>query len=563
MISVRKIWLLTLPLSLYLISCSEIQKKEEVPGIEVTLRSQFDAKAFSHAIRSEFDRLREDEALSPLLTDLDTIESWYRKNQFEPQWIKQVEFSESLTAAIAYLNRADDHAFDPEAYHRSTIVKSIMSSLNHCVKHSKLDYQALARTEILTSEAIARYAQHVQIGVENPKRLYGSSYKTPYDSVVDYFAPFNQRDVRTFLAAIQPKQPMYRALQYAYKEELRKVGKEEHQPIKLKVKKIEPGDTSDILNLIATRLIQLGDMDETAEDFKTYDSTLITGVVNFQQRNHLYPDGIIGKRTVAVMNITPEERVELIKLNLERMRWHGYPDTSAYVLVNIAGFRLMVFDGDTVVKAMKTCVGHRSTQTPVLNGELAYMVLNPTWSVPKSIARNEMIHKIKKDPNYLKKHNYNVYKNGKRVKGSDVKWENYSAGNLPFRFTQRPGYGNALGRVKFIFPNKSNIYLHDTPSRYAFKNDMRAVSHGCVRVQEPVELARYLADYTDITDEHRELIGKRGKSIRVDFNHKIPVYLDYFTAWVDENGALQISNDVYKKDDTLRVALRTHRVIDL
>lgn len=540
----------------FFIGCNQpaTHEQKEV-SIEEKLQEQFNIKQLAEEIEKQFEVIEQDSFGKFKPEYLAEIKAYYESRNYEPQWIHRVEYNEQIAAILFYIARSDEHAFDPDWYQKSSITQSIATCLSEAIHHGQLNYTALARAEILTSEAVSRYASHIRHGLENPRRLYSSGYYLPYDSVVDYYAPLKAKDVRNFLADIQPKSQFYKALQKAYKEQKAKIGTDTLPAIHMKTKKIEPGDTSDILNLIATRLISLGIMEPTGKDFTTYDSTLVEAVVKFQDQQHLIADGVIGKRTIKRMNITPEEKVDLIRLNLERLRWLELPNDSMYILVNIPAFRMFFYKGDSLILTMKTCVGQRKTQTPQLTGELAYMVLNPTWSIPRSIATKEMIYKIKKDPTYLQRHRYNVYKNGQKVSDKDVNWQAYSADNLPFRFTQSPGYGNALGRVKFIFPNKADVYMHDTPSQYAFKNDNRAVSHGCIRLEKPIDLARALEMYTDIDEETREMIGKRGKSVRVNFKRKIPVYLDYRTAWVDEHGNLQISEDVYGKDDTLRVAL--------
>jgi murein L,D-transpeptidase YcbB/YkuD len=327
-----------------------------------------------------------------------------------------------------------------------------------------------------------------------------------------------------------------------------------------------------------------------------YDSTFTDVVKNFQKANGLIPDGVINKITVDKLNITPDEYISKIKINLERFRWINYSDTSRYILVNIPEFRLYAIENGKEIFDITVCTGRRRSEyvhqiissqkiskrkftniedweTPILYSNISHLVLNPTWTVPFSIMREEIASKVKRDSTYLKRANFRVYKNGSQVSPTEVKVSELTTGSTRYTIIQNPGAGNALGKIKFMFDNSFGVYLHDTPTRPPFKYANRAVSHGCVRVEKPLILADFLLknnsswtlDYlkveTGFKVEDKSVIeefrqkrnelrkgGSYGATTDVKLLNPIPLFIDYFTAWVDKDGVVNFRDDVYRKD---------------
>ena len=298
------------------------------------------------------------------------------------------------------------------------------------------------------------------------------------------------------------------------------------------------------------------------------------------------------------LNVSKDDYIEKIKLSMERMRWSTYSDSTRYILVNIPDFRLHVIQNGQEQFEIKVCTGKKKPsnyyerfkqylktkrsrpddwETPQLSGEVSYLVLNPTWTVPPSIIKEEIFREAVKDSNYLQRKNFKVFKNGKLVNLADVDLKKYSPNKIPYSFVQDPGAGNALGKIKFMFMNKFGVYLHDTPTRAPFSRSNRAVSHGCVRVEKPFQLAEFLlknnsrwnldyikietgfavADQTKIA-EFKQIRGELrrnasyGKTTEVKLEQHIPVFIDYYTAWVNDEGTLNFRNDVYDKDKILK-----------
>lgn len=331
----------------------------------------------------------------------------------------------------------------------------------------------------------------------------------------------------------------------------------------------------------------------------TYDSIFASGVKRFQKSNGLTDDGIISKKIIDKLNVNPIEYYNKIKVNLERHRWFDYSDTSQYILVNIPDYKLYMIENGKEVFNITICVGKKrgaqferqfnaykkskhwrdrpeDWETPILYGQISHLVLNPTWTVPFSIMREEIASKLRRDSTYLRKADFLVYKNGSKIDPVEVNIGELTSGSARYTMIQNPGGGNALGKIKFMFDNPFGVYLHDTPTRAPFKYENRAVSHGCVRVEKPLLLAeQILRNNADWTIDYLKLeIGNKveNKALVEEFKQKrselrkgssygattdvklkkpIPLFIDYFTAWVDKDGVVNFRDDVYRQDKLL------------
>ena len=283
-----------------------------------------------------------------------------------------------------------------------------------------------------------------------------------------------------------------------------------------------------------------------------FDSTLLGYVKKYQKQFGLEPDGVIGPQTLKSLTGNPDDLRMVLEINLDR--WRRLPKNldGRYIIVNIAGYYMDVFIDDTSDLHKQVMVGNPRTSTPVFSDVMHYIDLNPTWTVPYSIASREMLPKVKKDPSYLTRNNYEVLSGGKNVNVYSIDWESLSRSNLPYTFRQKPGSNNALGIVKFMFPNRYNIYLHDTPSKHLFVKPYRAFSHGCIRLEKPMELAHYLfKDDPKWTKEKLDATLNKRKNKRINLATPVPIYLLYFTAWVNDQEELFFLPDVYKRDNIL------------
>lgn len=312
---------------------------------------------------------------------------------------------------------------------------------------------------------------------------------------------------------------------------------------------IHPGESGRLIPQVRTRLVNLGyGLPDTTS--LEYDPILEEQVKLFQRDWGLNADGEIGDGTFQALNENPQSLINRIRVNMERFRWLPLREPHKYLTVNIVNFRLDFIDGADTLISMRAIVGKDSRETPIFNSLMTYLVFSPTWTVPPTILRNDVIPELRKGPGYLLDKDMKLLRyNGSEVDYNTVDWARLSAGNFPYMVRQSPGPGNALGKVKFMFPNTYNIYIHDTPSRGYFARDDRAMSSGCIRVEKPFDLASILlADVPGWSPEKiRSAMDQRTEQI-VNLKVPVEVLILYLTAWTDGNGRIQFRNDIYSRD---------------
>jgi murein L,D-transpeptidase YcbB/YkuD len=579
---------------------SDCSKKLSEPDQGLNEKLKFSESEYYNAIKSRFND--ENFLKDSSFQYLDTLKDFYAERNFQPVYLKSFEEKYFVDSILIIFKKAVEHGLNPEQYHLSLITSDFYKSINDNINNPDR-LTLLANSELFLADAVLKYACHMRYGVVNPKDLFPDSYYLPVpdSSKRDLFEPLRKNNIVQYLHDIQPKSKNYKRLQ-AVLERFKTYKNLKWEVIPLINKKIEPGDNCPYMKLIADRLINLGFLDSSKvkmKDFSVYDSLLLEPVKKFQRLNGLNEDGVIGKGTIEKLNITPEEYIKKIKINLERLRWIDYSDTSRYIVVNIPDFRLHVVENNKELFNIKVCTGKKRPvnfekrlkvykktkrlwdkpddwETPCMYGEISNLILNPTWTVPANIIREEILAGIKKDSSYLFEKNFKVYKDGVEINYKDVKIKELAANNIPYRIVQDPGAGNALGKIKFMFTNPFGIYLHDTPARAPFSLSNRAVSHGCIRVEKPLMFADYILknnskwniDYLKIEigqkiddklkiseyyKKRNELRKNRsfGKTTEVVLDKKIPLFVDYYTAWVDDNGEINFRDDVYDQDKIL------------
>lgn len=303
------------------------------------------------------------------------------------------------------------------------------------------------------------------------------------------------------------------------------------------------GDSAAVLASIREKLFLLGDLSGN-DSSMIFDTGLEQGVIKFQERHGLEPDGVIGSSFLSAIKVPVRKRIEQIMVNMERCRWVPAKIEGEYLLVNIPDFRLYAFDHDALLWDMKVVVGQSLRKTVVFNGNITYIVFSPYWNIPPGILKREILPAMKKDSNYLKKHDMEIA--GTRD-------------GLPI-IRQRPGVTNPLGLVKFMFPNNYNIYMHDSPAKSLFDRNVRTFSHGCIRVADAEKMAAFLLkDQPEWTTVEIMEAMHTGKEKYVTLNNPMPVYIAYFTAWVDRNGEIQFRDDIYKRDKDIAEMLFAKR----
>ncbi|WP_448698047.1 L,D-transpeptidase family protein [Mucilaginibacter sp. AW1-3] len=482
----------------------------------------FDTAAYHAEFKKQFA------ALKPRLRHTDVIEKFYTEQNNEPHFVNQFLVNGQINTLVQYLSRANEHGLDTVMFHPGQIT-ALLNQI-HANRFTNITqvYPVFAKLEIITASAFLNYSGVVHFGVVNPHSLYRRYDMVPKrpDSAF-YQSVFNTPDMAVFLHDIQPQSPAYLALKKA-------------------------------LAAINTNYVDSGKM----------------------------------------------QRMRIIKLNMERLRWQNPEKESKYIFVNIPSFTLQWIENGKPVLSMKVCVGEpkgpnydaqllhyletrklddkpANHETTILNSRVTTIQLNPTWSIPSSIAQSETYFNIQKNPDYLADNNIRVYSKytDREVDPDTINWSRIARDKMPFRFQQDASDQNALGKLKFIFENEAGIYLHDTNNKAGFLKPWRAISHGCVRVQDPLMLAQQLIGDTTRMDGIRMEVGLAprdsvnkakyakmqqarlapGFQLKSKFldvpNKGVQVFIDYYTCLPDDKGELQFYYDAYHMDEVLEKAM--------
>lgn len=323
--------------------------------------------------------------------------------------------------------------------------------------------------------------------------------------------------------------------------------------------RLQAGDRGPRVAALRAHLAITGDLADPSGDL--FDAGLAAAVRRYQFRHGLKPDGIVGAATLNALNLPVESRIRQIEVNLERWRWLPADLGSRYLLVNIADFRLYIMEKGRPLLDMRVVVGRPYRRTPVFSSRVHYLVLNPFWEVPQKIVVEDILPQVRKDPATLARLQMKIWQGWAQAREIDpatIDWNSFPADRFPYRIRQEPGPANALGRIKFMFPNPYDIYLHDTPARELFQQDSRSLSSGCIRVEKPFDLAEYLLRGTPLGSRSAILAAlETEKGTNVSLPEPVPVHILYWTSWVDPEGILHFRSDVYGRDSLLRAALDT------
>lgn len=477
-------------------SCKEKHNKIATNLFKTTQNKVFkdlDDDAYTAAFKKEL----EIEKLK--LSNEPAIEAYYKANNYMPVFVMNHLANGDLDAIPEFCSKADEHGIDPELFHPGELKAMIAKFHGKTgISNTEEAYQELAKLELLATSTLTKYANAIQFGVVNPKKIYSRYFTaTKHPDSASMKATLMASDTKAYLDSIQPKDRQYLALQKAYLH----------------------GDTFD--------------------------------------------------------GLSKEETQRYLLVNMERLRWRNKPYEPKYVYVNVPDYRLDVFENGKSILNMKVCVGQGRNmdgqnslgkyddtcaidkpfprETPQLNSVIHSVDVNPVWNIPRSIATKEIIIEAAKDRYYLSNKNIDVYKDGKLIDDpEDVDWSAVTKDNLDYDFKQRPGEDNSLGKIKFLFKNKSSVYLHDTPAKSAFGKAMRAVSHGCVRLGDPQALAKNLFGEGEEFDTIvKDMATDNPDPTSIALPKKTPIYITYVTCWADETGVLQHRPDVYGLDIVL------------
>ncbi len=511
-------------------------------------------QSFASSNESEFIRLKIENrdytaihSFGIKLRTQETTAKFYRARGFSLAWTKP-----SRDILINTLKACTSEGLSEEDYHLRGLEKAL--TINSPSSDQKADL------DLLLTDAFLIYSSHMLSGKVNPVTV-DAEWKVnrregnPLELIQK---GTETGDFMSIFRLLNAEHPEYEQLKKALSNysKLRDVEWQEIQggpTIKMNMK-------DERLNSIRKRLELLGDLSSgKTQQTELLDSSLANAVKSFQLRHGLDPDGNIGAQTLANLNVSPKIRIEQIRVNLERLRWLPRDYGDYYLMVRITKFELEIVRNNKIIRRHKIIVGKPARKTPVFSAQVQYLVFNPTWTVPPTILNADVIPGIRKDPSYLEKKKLTVLdKSGKALNTNDIDWSSDAVRGYTYR--QSAGSENALGAVKFIFPNDYHIYLHDTPAKELFAQNERAFSSGCIRVESPIALAEFLLnDPVNWNAAKINSVVQGNTTQTVNLKEKPQVHMRYSTAWVDAEGTLQFRKDIYKRDG--KVLLELDRIV--
>ncbi len=471
---------------------------------------------------------------------------FYERREFLPAWVEP----STIDAMFRGIDSSQAHGLVPEDYHREPL-----SQLRTGIESSPAPAAEMrADFDLLLTDALLRLGYHDFFGKVDPERLDPNWNLARelgnMDPVAAIQEAIDSGSPDVFLDNLAPRHPYYERLQtaLAHYRQIAAAGGWSSVP---------PGPTlrngmqDERVTALRARLNVTGDLEKgAASDPALFDAPLEAAVQRFQERHRLGADGAVGAGTLQALNVPVAARIDQIRVNLERARWVLHDLGADFVIVNVAGFQVALFRGGKSIWSARSQVGKPYRETPVFRSEMQYLVFNPDWTVPPTILAQDILPAMRRDPSYLATKRLQVLDgNGKSVDPGSIDWSRNWGSSFPYVLRQQPGPDNALGLVKFIFPNKHFVFLHDTPSKALFEKEDRAFSSGCIRVEKPFELVELLLDDPkQWSRQHIEAVIQSGKTRTVYLREPLPVLLLYWTAAVDDAGRLHFIPDVYQRD---------------
>ncbi|MFU8844668.1 MAG: L,D-transpeptidase family protein [Bacteroidales bacterium] len=556
--------------SLFLFACTGVKEKPADIDRETQIRDsilqiteQRFAASYADAagnIRLIIENRQQGERYKALDIELYSsvlLPQYYVENRFEPLWFPHYDSLNKFEQMILFLENLGYQGLDPNHYHYQEIKEQW--ELMHEDPEIIFSGVFIANTDALLSDAYFMLASHLYHGKVDPETqeaqwgIRRNKPNLPLD--IKLWKMLKLETIEDGFRHFYPPHPGYEAMIL----EARKLSHHQEENFQIvaaaKTLPIKPGESSPIVPEIKNKLLLLGyyGNDSGLMD-NTLDSIAAEAVKKLQLQFGLNTDGAVGPNTLKALNMPVEQRLKQLYVNMERLRWMPDSLETKYILVNIADFTLyMMHDADTLI-SMRSIVGKNYRKTPVFNSKITYLVFSPTWTIPPGIQRNDIIPAVIKNPDYLAEKNMRVFNlQGQVIDPSTINWRR---DGMRFTIRQAPGKQNALGLVKFMFPNKHNIYLHDTPSRELFARDERTFSSGCIRIEKPFELSELLlADMPQWTPERIRLAMNAGVERSVILDSPVGIYLYYLTAWGGSEGVIHYRSDIYERDDIILQAL--------
>jgi murein L,D-transpeptidase YcbB/YkuD len=537
--------------ALLIMSCSseEEQPKQIVdqPSDQV---SPVQTEKVQEYIKTAVDQTKRSKELkigNTWLVGSSIIPMFYEQRQFQPAWTDPAKIKDLMLA----IENIKKDGLLPDDYHR----RPLQTLSEQISAQSPPDPQLLAMRDLLLTDALVLMGHHLLIGKVDPVRLdpnWNMSAEVGVkDPVTLIQEAIDSGSTYQFIADLRPRDEYYNYLK-ATLAQYRSIHDQGGWPPVPQGPTLKKGMEDKRIDILRRRLIATGDIVSTPDGPTTlFDEDLEKAVKHFQHRRGLKPDGIVGENTIKALNVPDEVIIDQIRINLERVRWVMNEDLDEFIFVNIPGFRVYYIRDEEIKWSARAQVGKPFRQTPVFKAKMTYLEFNPTWTIPPTILTKDILPAVKRDPNYLKKRNIQVIDNkGKVIDSKSIKWSKFTGKNFPYQLRQEPGPNNALGQVKFMFPNKHAVYLHDTPSKNLFAQESRAFSSGCIRIEKPFELAQLLLGKGWDDDRIQQAV-KSKKTRAVNLAKPIPVILFYLTAFPAMDGEFHSRKDIYDRDQAL------------
>ena len=505
----------------------------------VALQAQAQVTAFMQAIAEASAR---DEGIS----------QFYQANGYKPIWVGRGGKDQARRKALLQaLETSGNHGL-PVASYETDFLKANLRAVQ-----SERD---LGRIEVRLSQLFLEYARHMQTGVLTPGKVdSGIKRQVPLRDRLQLLINFSKSSPRGFLKSLIPTAPEYTRLmkqKLSFEKLLARGGWGAQVP----GKKYEPGESGAGVVALRNRLISMGYMRRSAS--QTFDAKMQKGVQQFQLTHGLSPDGVAGPGTLQEINVQAPERLGSIMVAMERERWMNMPRGKRHVWVNLTDFTASIVDNGKVTFQTRSVVGANKgdRRSPEFSDTMEHMVINPTWNVPRSIAVKEYLPMMQRNP--AAAGHLRLTRGGRTVSREGIDFTQFTASNFPFDLKQPPSRRNALGLVKFMFPNRHNIYLHDTPAKNLFSRESRAFSHGCIRLNDPFDFAyALLARQTRDPEEFFQSRLATNRENVVPLEQQVPVHIVYRTAFTTARGTMHFRRDVYGRDSRVFAALQNAGVV--
>ncbi len=495
------------------------------------------------------DQLSRYAVSAPADMGLPELQRFYSARGYQPVWTQSDQSLASLDVALAFIQAIDAEGLDSSDYQLQEL-RQLQSRTQH-------NSDTLFELELRTTQALLKLTRDLRSGHLIASKVDPDWHlpHEPFDPVAFLLTAVASDKLQNSLISLSPEIPDYQLMKQALARYRELVAKQWTRTIIPHAPSIRPNTDHAVIPLIRKRILEAYAIHGTSaynvlQQGVHFDDVLVNAIKVFQAQHGLNADGIIGKNTRRALNLTPEGKIQQLRLNMERLRWLPRNLGERYLLVNIAGFRLVAVKHGKQVLNMRIIVGRDYRATPSFSSQMTRMILNPFWNIPASIARKDLLPKQQNESTFFTTQGIKVFPdydvNSEPLDPDTIDWHAIKKG-FPYRLRQDPGVKNALGTIKFMFPNPFSIYLHDTPSKSLFQKDIRTFSSGCIRLENPMELVGFALNETQsvaaLTAQIRD-----GKTSRVNLPAPLPIYIVYLTTWIDDQNKIHYSPDIYGRD---------------